>query len=113
VTALQMTAISWPNPNAKTYALETVEMSDFPMTVMFDPPFKAFAPGWNQVGVVGRRLLHPIFEEQRARLRIIFLNPAHLLLVKQGPAGWEEIDSSVVEAAVKTFHRKVELVEAV
>jgi len=108
---LLMTTTSWPNSNAKTYALEMVKMSDFPRTVMFAPPFHAHAPGWGDIGDTGRGLLYPIFERQRNHLMLVLLDPTYLFLSKQTEAAWEDIDPSVAEAATKVFGKQVELVQ--
>lgn len=109
--SLLMTVTCHPNSNAKSYTLEVAEMSEWDLPVMFAPPFNAHAPGWGQIGYVGRGLLYPLFQAQRERLMIIFLDPGHLSLVKQGAASWEEIDPTVAEAAARVFGKKVELIQ--
>ncbi len=109
---LQLTGTSLdPNGNARTYTVSRMQMSEWPRRVMFSPPFHLDLPGWRQIGDVGRRFLHPIFQMAGDDLPIIFLHPDHLTLVREPRASWEKIDSLVVMAAVRVFRRRPEVVE--
>ncbi len=100
---LQMMIESHENPQARTYHAVNEVWSEYPQRVLFAPPFHAYAPGWDQIGEVGRRLLYPVFQGNRRHLGLAFLHPEYLFLAKREGVSWGEIDPSVLEAARRIF----------
>ena len=107
---LQVMVESHENPQARTYHAVNEVWSDYPQRVLFTPPFHAHAPGWGQIGEVGRRLLYPVFQGDRGRLRLALFHPEHLFLVKQKEVSWEDIDLFVLGAARRIFG-EVDMIE--
>ena len=107
---MQMMIEVHENPQARTYHAVNEMWSKYPQRVLFTPPFKAHAPGWDQIGEIGRRLLYPVFQGNRRHLGLALLHPEYLFLAKREEAGWEEIDLSLLEAARRIFG-EVDMIE--